>query len=300
MAQVAITAISLPYRDQTHWIVTALLFASLIAGTMAVYFAATSQRFINSLYRSKDIKLWLADPESLSHRYLHEAGISHTSTMASDLESNILHGDPLLPAHGLSMDHGLHSKRPYMSLQSALLLAAPSSMLNLALGSFVLALGIYLGLIWTENLDSAVKHGTRDARAVFIFFITTSITMLGFHYIPLGRKQSEWRNVQSLRFHQNHHHNNQHCEDSSRKGHLDLQSQEAVESDVHGKRGRQQRREKKGSPYDDIAAEAHLVETAQGIQKTMELMVTLNMQILEELKRYNRRSAVVEGEPRSP
>lgn len=75
------------------------------------------------------------------------------------------------------------------SASAASLLYTPSLLLGVSLGSFILALGIYLGFVWTRNLDP--QAGTEGSRAVFIFYIIGILFFLSLYYAPATFKARE-------------------------------------------------------------------------------------------------------------
>lgn len=75
------------------------------------------------------------------------------------------------------------------SLWSAFILQAPFSYMQLSLGSFVLGLGIYLGFVWTRDLDQSA--GPNDSRNIFIVFIVVVVFCIYFYVTPALYKEIE-------------------------------------------------------------------------------------------------------------
>lgn len=61
--------------------------------------------------------------------------------------------------------------------------------MQLSLGSFVLGLGIYLGFVWTRDLDQSA--GPNDSRNIFIVFILVVVFCVYFYVTPALYKQIE-------------------------------------------------------------------------------------------------------------
>ena len=62
------------------------------------------------------------------------------------------------------------------SVAAAILMSSPSMMINFALGAFLIGIGIYLGFMWQNDLDTLAGIG--DSRNVFVCFLLS----LGFCY----------------------------------------------------------------------------------------------------------------------
>lgn len=75
------------------------------------------------------------------------------------------------------------------SLWSAFILQAPFSYMQLSLGSFVLGLGIYLGFVWTRDLDQGA--GPNDSRNIFIVFVLLVVFCIYFYVTPALYKEIE-------------------------------------------------------------------------------------------------------------
>ena len=75
------------------------------------------------------------------------------------------------------------------SLWSAFILQAPFSYMQLSLGSFVLGLGIYLGFVWTRELDQSA--GPNDSRNIFIVFVVVVVFCIYFYVTPALYKEIE-------------------------------------------------------------------------------------------------------------
>ena len=58
------------------------------------------------------------------------------------------------------------------SVAAVLTMSAPSALLSAAVHSFIVGMGLYLGYVWTRNLDSEASGG--DSQAVFITYVVSA------------------------------------------------------------------------------------------------------------------------------
>jgi hypothetical protein len=89
------------------------------------------------------------------------------------------------------------------SIHGAWILGIPSLLLNIALGCFLLGLGLYLGFVWTRKLD--VQAGVNHSRNVFVFCIVATFLFSGFYYVPKtlkdigsNRKRIQLHHIQEM------------------------------------------------------------------------------------------------------
>ena len=78
-------------------------------------------------------------------------------------------------------------------LFSALVMSAPSSMISIAPGSFLLGLGVCLGFLWTRHLDT--QGGRNDSRDVFIIFI---VIIIALYATPAAYKRLEMSAIENV------------------------------------------------------------------------------------------------------
>ncbi len=81
-----------------------------------------------------------------------------------------------------------------VSLWSAFLLQAPFMYVKMSLGSFVLGLAVYMGFVWTRNLDD--DAGKNDSRNVFIVLLVVVISCIYSFVLPALYKGLEVLPVQ--------------------------------------------------------------------------------------------------------
>jgi hypothetical protein len=75
------------------------------------------------------------------------------------------------------------------SLYSAMIITAPSAMLNYSLGTFLTSLGAYLGFTWTWNLQGKDRY--KGDRTVFICFMVLLMLYLFLYAVPVQMKKVE-------------------------------------------------------------------------------------------------------------
>lgn len=86
------------------------------------------------------------------------------------------------------------------SLWSAFLLQVPFTYMKLSLGSFVIGLTIYLGFVWTRDLDQAA--GKNDSRNIFIVLLVVVVACIYFYVGPALYKSLEVLPVKSWKEYQ--------------------------------------------------------------------------------------------------
>lgn len=86
------------------------------------------------------------------------------------------------------------------SLWSAFLLQVPFTYMKLSLGSFVIGLSVYLGFVWTRNLDQ--DAGKTDSRNIFIVLLVVVVACIYFYVAPALYKSLEVLPVQSWKAYQ--------------------------------------------------------------------------------------------------
>jgi hypothetical protein len=117
--------------SQAHWTARAFFAVSLVASVISVYYASTQQKTLGRLLKPEDIKTWIRKKEP-----------------------NSLEPAEMMP-----------------SAAAVLIVSAPNALLSMAVHALLIGLGIYLGFVWTKNLDqSSTITGNR---AVFIAYIVS-------------------------------------------------------------------------------------------------------------------------------
>ncbi|EMD97114.1 hypothetical protein COCC4DRAFT_51163 [Bipolaris maydis ATCC 48331] len=149
LAQIAITALSLENLDRTPWVARGFFTFSLVSSIIAVYYATRQYCHLGRFIYANDVRAWIRG-------------------------HSILDGD-LYPRKALAVAH-FNSDSAFRvvgadvpSVASVLTIAAPTMLLNASLNAFLLGLGIYLGFVWTWDLNETA--GASSSRAVFIIYM---------------------------------------------------------------------------------------------------------------------------------
>lgn len=171
IAQISITAFSLNFLSQTHWVARALVLLSLIFSLMAVYYASTQQRVLGRLLDPKQIRNWIRGYGFVSHE-------------VCDPDE----WDPNSRPLNITVERALLSSCFTPSVYAVLTISAPQVLLSAALFSFFIAIGTYL--VWSRNLDT--NAGTNDSRNVFIVYMTALvISYLAYSLSSLERREKK-------------------------------------------------------------------------------------------------------------
>ncbi|KAI9705105.1 MAG: hypothetical protein M1836_006888 [Candelina mexicana] len=136
IAQVAITALSLPFLSSTHWTARACFLLAVVSGCLSVYYACALQRIVGKLYRVDLIKEWLKMPPL--ERFGGGGG-------------------------GASEDDAQRT-----SLAAVLVISAPFNMVRVSVFAFLLGLAIYQGFVFTKGLDTSAAPGSSRANFIAI------------------------------------------------------------------------------------------------------------------------------------
>ncbi|KAM6506342.1 hypothetical protein FSOLCH5_15474 [Fusarium solani] len=132
IATIAITSMALPFVGQVHWIVRGLWLLSLTTGLISVLCACNLQTTISRNLSWRRLRGWLNDERDKSRRK-----------------------DPRGPT-------GKDCKREevfYVPDSSAvLLISAPRVLIHYALTAYLIGLGIYLWIVWRDQLNPEVSR----------------------------------------------------------------------------------------------------------------------------------------------
>ncbi|KAF2281483.1 uncharacterized protein EI97DRAFT_498062 [Westerdykella ornata] len=216
IAQVAITALSLPLLENAHWMTTTLFITSLVSGCLSVYAACILHREMGLFTDGKHIRIWLttfdkehwhppcrSDYQDASmgektetkpqpqqrHRQNYE--MPRRFEMGSRANSFVSVGGVSVGGRSAQTVAQINSDA---SVTAALLLEAPRTLLDLSVSSFLCGFGLYLALLWNKNLRAA-SEATQPTesgpptlshdRNIFIsFLIVTSLCYFGIYAIP--------------------------------------------------------------------------------------------------------------------
>ncbi|KAI7088627.1 hypothetical protein KC356_g3147 [Hortaea werneckii] len=180
IAQVAISGLGLDEIANTHWMVQAAFIVSLVSGLLSVYYCCIIQQSFGTLVSPDDIKDWLCTPgewhgmKDELHKQINSfrPGTETTGTR----EQLQMTQDRVLAR--LQSDRWVTP-----SINSAVILVAPVRLLNLAVAAFLIGLGIYLGLAFSENI--AIAAGNQGNLANMIIYILVVVICLLLFWIPV-------------------------------------------------------------------------------------------------------------------
>ena len=140
IAQVALTALSLPSLSLAHWTARAFLLFATVAGCLSVYYACSLSRDIGKCNQPEAVRDWL----------------TAATPNRSEIVSSVLD----------------KKERKNASLSAIFVLSAPYTMMSYSILAFVIGLAIYQGYVWTTTLDT--DAGKTNSRNVFIAYIVSS------------------------------------------------------------------------------------------------------------------------------
>jgi hypothetical protein len=153
VAQISITALSLDYLSQTHWIARGFLVFSIISSLIAVYYATTQQRTMGRLLQPTQVRGWIRGqlpPRSDPKDYQPAQS----------------------PSTSISDDFMRACFTP--SVASVMTMSAPKILLSTSLLTLILGMGVYFGFIWTRDLDIDAQPG--DSRNVMVMYLVSIVT----------------------------------------------------------------------------------------------------------------------------
>lgn len=136
IAQVALTALSLPSLSLAHWTARACLLFATVAGCLSVYYACTLSRDVGKCYQPQLVRDWLS---------------------------------LMTPKRRTEVDD---KKERTASLSGIFILSAPYTMMSYSILAFITGLAIYQGFVWTRALDT--DAGKTNSRNVFIAYIVST------------------------------------------------------------------------------------------------------------------------------
>jgi len=188
IAQIALTALGLSDLDDTHWTARAAFIAGLVAGSLAVFCSCVLQSRMSGLHNARAVRRWLTRP-SESFPDLHEF-TERLRDWQSDIEKSGI-GEDIASVIGVARaQQSLSTTREMLnelhyrpSLSAALIITAPSQLLNVALGSLLTGFGIYFGMVYTARLPTIEDH--RSALAALTVYIISTASGLIFFYLPM-------------------------------------------------------------------------------------------------------------------
>jgi uncharacterized membrane protein YedE/YeeE len=179
IAQIALTALTLPNMDDTHWTARASFVVGLVAGSLAVSCSCILQSKMSALHTAQAVRGWLTRPRE-------ETGM-RSKFSTSGLKELICNPNAKALAamkEGLSQLNKMFNENAYRpSLSAALIITAPLQLLNIALGSLLTGFGIYFGFVYSANLSTIGDHDS--ALAVLVVYIASAASGLLLFYMPV-------------------------------------------------------------------------------------------------------------------
>lgn len=160
----------LPDFGNVHWTATAFAYISLVSGLLSTFYSFFVQQILSDLHSPEDVREWLTSPRNnLDDRLINTIRPQCRSQRAAE---NVGDRGDRIP-----------------SLTAAATLIAPSRLLSLSLGSLFIALGIYLGSVYTAKLGTL--GGSNANLAVLLCFIIFSILSILQVHLPINSKRME-------------------------------------------------------------------------------------------------------------
>jgi hypothetical protein len=166
IGQVALTALSLPGLNQTHWTARAFLIAAMVLGVLTVVASSYQQMSIGMLNKAVEIRLWLSDD--------FDDGQEVPTSQITELREYVLNGKFPLRS----------------SLSAQQLIRLPFALLGWGVYSFLVGFGLYLGFAWANHIDTDLgKNDNRNVLIVFLFATLLSILLFAIWSIMKASEQ---------------------------------------------------------------------------------------------------------------
>lgn len=139
LAQIALTALSLPNSDDTHWTARAAFIIGLVAGSLAVFCSCVLQSKMSGLHNAYAVRRWLTRPKETyadlfrRQQFMDLSEDPGSSKDAPDDREKLLDMQQKL----LDVREKLNELSYRPSLSAALIITAPPQLLNVALGGLL-------------------------------------------------------------------------------------------------------------------------------------------------------------------
>ena len=162
---------------------------SIVSGCLAVFFASMLQRTLGNMRTPARVKSWWRGSALYSFK-------DQTNAMLEDPNWTVMQGMNDVERRKLvsfirEID-GDDKKKLVSSVTAAVLMSAPTLMINFAVGAFLTGIGIYFGFVWKNNLDPLASKA--ESRNVFVCFIVSLAACSSFYVVPFIYKLSQsWR-----------------------------------------------------------------------------------------------------------
>lgn len=203
LAQIALTALGLPNLDATHWTARASFVMGLVAGSLAVFYSCVLQSKMSALHNAHAVRRWLTRPRENwgdLRSYAFDQKVFSKVVPLSDRTEVSVPSFSWLGVENPTKDLGaidldamkqklsqlteMSNEEAYRpSLSAALILTAPSQLLNIALGSLLTGFGIYFGFVYSARLPAIEDN--HSALIVLAVYIASAASGLLLFYFPV-------------------------------------------------------------------------------------------------------------------
>jgi hypothetical protein len=139
----------------------------MAASLMAVYYAVQQQRVLGRLLEPEQVRRWIRGPVWAESQRTQWKKKSKRNLAC---EPDAFHPDDGASEDDLRLSMMQRCYKPAVS--SVLTVSAPHLLLSTSILGLLLSMAIYLGFVWTKDLDEKVA-GKHDSRNVFILFIAS-------------------------------------------------------------------------------------------------------------------------------
>ncbi|KAF2640477.1 hypothetical protein P280DRAFT_543199 [Massarina eburnea CBS 473.64] len=188
IAQVAISALSLTNLESSHWTGTAFFITSLVTGALSVFFSCAVSPAFHGLHSAEDIKDFLTKPTP-SNKDVEEADGDNPSLSFRQIASI---SPSMSAARSVQLRHHFAAtelqKWKAASPHAAVMLVVPMTLLKVALNTFLIGLGIYLGKLCTAKIIPS--YGTGSV-GILVFYIVSTLSGIAMYYVAQNYKYLE-------------------------------------------------------------------------------------------------------------
>lgn len=156
--------INLPGFGEIHWTATAFAYTSLVSGILATFFSFYVQQILGNLHSVEDLQEWLTSTRTQWIPIVVQAKRYQRGPKGTTQE------EPRIP-----------------SITAAATLTAPARLLSFSIVSLIVALGVYLGSVYSANLG--VLKGANANLGVLLFFVVFTAWAVSELTLPLMAKE---------------------------------------------------------------------------------------------------------------
>lgn len=165
VALIAINSLLLQFTSQVHWVAGVMWIVSMLSAFLSVLLACKQQKFIGSLlFEEEQEQKWDCKEQE---QECHCKAKEEESHCKAEEEERLPKAKNWLKE---MKDKGKFRKP---RLFVVILLSSSKAALGYALMTYVIGLGVYLGIVWQNNLD--VDAGHFDSRNIFIVFLIYTV-----------------------------------------------------------------------------------------------------------------------------